>query len=438
MNDASGADPSTTDGPSGGALRRVALAAFIGTAIEFYDFFIYGTAAALVFGRVFFPGLGAAGALLAAFSVYAVAFLARPAGALLFGHFGDRLGRRSMLVVSLLLMGVSTAAVGVLPGFAAWGWWAPVALVVLRACQGVGLGGEWGGAALLIAEHAPPGRRGRYGAYLQLGPCAGFLVATGVFLGLSEGLSEAAFLGWGWRVPFLASTALVAVGLFVRLRIEESPLFEGRPEPVRVPAVTVLREHGRAVALGGGSIMVGYALFYLTTTYALAYATTALGLPRSLVLGLLLAGAVPQGLAAWWTAGCSDRLGRRRVLQLAGAAAVFWSLLLFPLLETGRPSLVALGIGGAMAVLGCLFGPIAAYLPELFPTQVRYTGVALTYNLGGVVGGATAPLVATRLTAAYGTAQPVGWYLAGIGLVSLLCLWALPETRGSDLALVAA
>lgn len=206
-------------------LRRVAAAALIGTAIEFYDFFIYGAAAALVFGGVFFPELSTVGALLAAFSVYAVAFLARPLGAVVFGHFGDRLGRRATLVVSLLLMGLSTVLVGVLPGYGAWGWWAPVALVVLRVCQGVGLGGEWGGAALLIAENAPAGRRGRYGAFLQLGPTIGFALANGVFLVLQLMLDERAFHSWGWRVPFLASLALVAVGLFVRLQIEETPLF---------------------------------------------------------------------------------------------------------------------------------------------------------------------------------------------------------------------
>ncbi|WP_145792781.1 MFS transporter [Kitasatospora atroaurantiaca] len=421
---------------AGPGLRRVAAAALIGTTIEFYDFFIYGTAAALVFGPVFFPELGATGALLAAFSVYAVAFLARPLGALLFGHFGDRLGRKATLVVSLLLMGVSTAAVGLLPGYRDWGIWAPLLLVLLRICQGVGLGGEWGGAALLLAEHAPPERRGRYGAYLQLGPCAGFFLATGVFLALSEGLSEAAFTGWGWRLPFLASLGLVAVGLFVRLRITETPVFREEAERAEAPALDVLREHGRTVLLGGGAIMVGYALFYLTTTYALAYATAGLGAARGLVLGLLMVGAVAKGAAAWFTAGRSDRWGRRRGLQAATVLATAWALVLFPLLETVRTPLVALALVGAMAVLGCLFGPVAAYLPELFPTRVRYTGAALTYNIGGVVGGATAPLVATRLTGAYGTAEPVGWYLAGVGLVSLLCLWALPETRGSDLSRV--
>ncbi|MGE7437687.1 MFS transporter [Kitasatospora sp. NPDC001175] len=414
-------------------LRPIAVSALIGTTIEYYDFFIYGTAVALVFGKVFFPELGRAGGLLASFSVYSVAFVGRPLGALVFGHFGDRLGRKTTLVVSLLLMGVSTVAVGVLPGYGSWGIWAPVALVVLRALQGFGLGGEWGGAALLLAENAPAERRGRYGGYLQLGPCLGFFAATGVFLLLSEVLSERAFADWGWRVPFLASVGLVATGLFVRLRIGETPVFARQTERAKAPAAEVLRGHGRTVLSAGGAIMIGYALFYLTTTYALAYATEQLGIGRGLMLALLLAGAVPKGAAAWYCAGLSDRWGRRRTLRLASALAVGWSLLLFPLLQTARTPLVALGVIGAMAVLGCLFGPVAAYLPELFPTRVRYTGASLAFNLGGVVGGATAPLVAARLTGMYGTAEPVGWYLAGIGVASLLCLYALPETRGPAL-----
>ncbi|MFJ3790308.1 MFS transporter [Kitasatospora sp. NPDC090091] len=438
----------TQDARRAAQLRRAAAAALIGTAIEFYDFFLYGTAAALVFGPVFFPELGTVGALLAAFSVYAVAFLARPVGAVVFGHFGDRLGRKATLVVSLLLMGLSTAAVGLLPGYGAWGWWSPVLLVVLRVCQGVGLGGEWGGAALLIAENAPAGRRGRYGAYLQLGPTSGFVLANGVFLVLRLTLDEGAFHAWGWRVPFLASLGLVAVGLFIRLRLEETPLFRAEAEagvgagvgagaPSRagaVPVLEVLRDHWRTVLVGCGAITVGYALFYVTTTYALAYATTGLGVSSTVVLSMLLLGAVGKGATVWVSARRSDAWGRRRTLQGATVLAVLWSPVLFPLLETVRRPLMFLALAGALVVLGCLLGPVAAYLPELFPTRVRYTGAALTYNLGGVVGGATTPLVATRLTETYGTAVPVGWYLVVLGVVALACLRLLPETSGADLA----
>ncbi|MFB7910179.1 MFS transporter [Kitasatospora sp. NPDC056076] len=419
-----------------GQLRRAAAAALIGTAIEFYDFFLYGTAAALVFGPVFFPGLGGAGALLAAFSVYAVAFLARPLGAVVFGHFGDRVGRKATLVVSLLLMGLATVAVGLLPGFAVWGWWSPALLVVLRVCQGVGLGGEWGGAALLIAENAPAGRRGRYGGFLQLGPSGGFVLANGAFLVLQLALDEGSFRAWGWRVPFLASLVLVAVGLFVRLRLAETPLFRADERRDRPPVVEVLREHWRPVLAGGGAITLGYALFYLTTTYALAYATSGLGVASTVVLAMLLVGAVGGAVTVWLSAAHSDRWGRRRTLRWAAGLAAGWSLVLFPLLETVRRPLMFLALAGAMVVLGCLMGPVAAFLPELFPTRVRYTGAALTYNLGGVVGGALTPLVATRLTGVYGTAQPVGWYLGVLGLVALGCLWLLPDTTGAELATV--
>lgn len=416
-------------------LGRVAVAAFAGTAIEYYDFFLYGMAAALVFGREFFPALDAAGALLAALSVYAVAFVARPVGAVLFGHFGDRLGRKAVLVVSLLLMGLSTAAVGLLPGYGRWGIWAPVALVLLRFCQGLGLGGEWGGAALLLAEYAPPGRRGRYAGYLQLGPCAGSVLATGVFLVLSAGLSGRDFAAWGWRLPFLASLLLVGVGLFVRLRIDETPVFADSEPPVRaaLPAVEVLRDHWRPVLLGAGALSFGYALFYLSNTYALAYTTGQLGVDRTLMLTLQLLASPAGALAVWFGAGGSDRWGRRRTLLVATVLAAGWSLVVFPLLESLRASLMLLALVGASALLGVLLGPMGAYLPELFPTRVRYTGAALTYNLGGVLGGATAPLLATRLTAAYRTAVPVGWYLAVLGAASVLCLCALPETGGRDL-----
>ncbi|GAA1985362.1 MFS transporter [Kitasatospora viridis] len=418
-------------------LGRVAAAAFVGTAIEFYDFVLYGMAAALVFGHEYFPGLGPAGALLAALSVYAVAFLARPVGAVVFGHFGDRVGRKAVLVTSLLLMGLATAAVGVLPGYGRWGVWAPLALVVLRFCQGLGLGGEWGGAALLVAEYAPRGRRGRYSGYLQLGPSAGSALATGVFLAVSLGLSERQFQSWGWRLPFLGSLLLVGVGLFVRLRIAETPVFAralSRPSGEGgAPVLEVLRRHWRVVLLGTGMLSFGYALHYLSSTYALGYLTGQLGVSRTVLLALQLTVAPIGALTVWYSAGLSDRWGRRRTVLLGTALASCWSLLLFPVLETLRRGLMLLALAGTVLLEGVLLGPVAAYLPELFPTRVRYTGAALTYNLGGVIGGGTAPLLAARLTAAYGTAAPVGWYLAGLGAVAACCLLALPERGGCDL-----
>lgn len=347
------------------------------------------------------------------------------------------MGRKAVLVVSLLLMGLSTAAVGLMPGYGRLGVWSPVLLVLLRFCQGIGLGGEWGGAALLLAEYAPVRRRGRCGGYLQLGASVGSALATAVFLALSLGLTEGEFIDWGWRLPFLGSLVLVGVGLFVRLRIAETPVFAAAETAARspLPLLTVLRAHWRTVLLGGGLLCFGYALFYLTGTYALGYATGQLGLDRTLMLSLQLLAAPGGALAIWFGASYSDRWGRRRSMLAAFGLAIVWSPFFFPLLETLRPALLLFAMIITGLLTGLLLGPVGAYLPELFPTSVRYTGAALTYNLGGVVGGATAPLLATRLTAVYGTATPVGWCLAALGAASVLCLLALPETNGQDLSL---
>ncbi|GAA0472869.1 MFS transporter [Streptomyces olivaceiscleroticus] len=417
------------------SLRRVAVASFIGTAIEFYDFYIYGTAAALVLNQAFFPTLDPVNATLASFSTYAVAFAARPLGSIVFGHFGDRVGRKSVLVVSLLLMGLSTAFVGLLPGYATLGIWAPLLLILLRFVQGIGLGGEWGGAALLAVEHAPKKRRGLYAAFPQLGPSVGFFAATGIFWLLSSSLDDAAFRSWGWRIPFLLSFLLVAVGLFVRLKISETPVFAkamDAQEASKVPTLDVLRGHWRELLLGAGGMIIAYGLFYTATTYCLAYATGTLGIPRSTMLGLSLVACLFLAAGTWLAATRSDGAGRRKLILTGTGLAIVWGLLLFPLLDTESPVLVALALGGALFCMGVVYGPMGAYLPELFATRVRYSGASLAYNLGGVLGGAVSPLIATRLQSAFGSSS-VGWYVSAMAVVSLLCVVVLPETREREL-----
>jgi metabolite-proton symporter len=424
---------------SGNSPARVISAVLVGTTVEFYDFFIYGTAAALVFGHVFFPQLTPLNGLLAAFSVYAVGFLGRPTGAAVFGYLGDRIGRRRALIGSLLLMGVCTTVVGLLPDYSDWGIWAPVSLTALRYLQGVGLGGEFGGASLMATEHAPPGRRGLYGACVPLGPCLGFALATGMFWTLSVLLTGAQMQAWGWRLPFLASVVLVAFGLFARLRVAETPAFvqlraqeaqTDRAEPS--PLSTVCRGHWRALLLGAGSVMTGSVLFYITTVWSLSHAANDLHVPSTRMLGLLMVANVFLGAGTFLGALLSDRYGRRRVVLGGTLAALVWSPLLVPLLDTGRVPLMLLGLAGAMAVLGTAHGPIPAFLPELFPPAVRCSGASLSYNIGTLCGGALAPLIATRITASIGS-YAVGWYLVAVCLGSLLCVRALPRVGDQGL-----
>ncbi|MEU6842108.1 MFS transporter [Streptomyces sp. NPDC046716] len=417
------------------SLRRVAVASFIGTAIEFYDFYVYGTAAALVLNDAFFPNLSDLNGTLASFSTYAVAFAARPLGSLVFGHFGDRVGRKSVLVASLLLMGLSTACVGLLPGYSTLGVWAPILLVLLRFLQGVGLGGEWGGAALLAVEHAPRGKRGLFAAFPQLGPSVGFFAATGIFWLLSETLSDDAFTSWGWRVPFLLSFLLVAVGLFVRLKISETPVFQkvmDQQEASRAPAFEVFKRHPKEILLGAGGMVIAYGLFYTATTYCLAYGTKTLGVPRGTMLTTQLVACLFLAAGTWLAATRSDAGGRRRMVLIGSGIAIAWGLVLFPLMDSEQPVLIALALGGALFCMGVVYGPMGAYLPELFGVRVRYSGASFAYNLGGVLGGAVAPLVATRLQGSFGSAS-VGWYVSAMAVVSLLCVLALPETREREL-----
>ncbi|KUO22885.1 MFS transporter [Streptomyces dysideae] len=411
-------------------MLRLAAASLAGTAIEFYDFFVYGTAAALVLGPLFFPTFSPLAGTLAAFGTFGVGFVARPLGSVLFGHIGDRCGRRPVLVASLLLTGASTVAVGCVPTYDTIGVAAPVLLLVLRFLQGLGLGGEWGGAVLLTVEHAPAERRGLWSSFPQIGPALGFLLANGVVLGLSATLTDAQFAQWGWRVPFWAAGVLAVVGLWLRSSLAESPSFLGIDDHARVPLAEVVRDHWRLVLLTAGALAVGYAIFYAVTTWSLAYATERLGVSRTVMLTCIMAAVLVKGSLTPVAALLGDRYGRRPLCLAGCAAAAVWMFPMVALLATGEPLLMFLGFLGAMLAFVTMFAVIAAYLPELYEPRVRCTGAAVGYNLGGVVGGALTPIVATALVEHSGRVPwGVGAYLTGIALLSLGCFALLPETR---------
>ncbi|BBV98779.1 MULTISPECIES: MFS transporter [Pseudomonas] len=414
---------------------RVATASFIGTAIEFYDFYVYATAAALVIGPVFFPSGSGTAQMLAAFLTFGIAFLARPLGSALFGHFGDRIGRKSTLVASLLLMGVSTTAIGVLPGYDSIGVWAPIILCLLRFGQGLGLGGEWGGAALLATENAPAGKRAWFGMFPQLGPSIGFLAANGLFLTLALVLSDEQFREWGWRVPFLLSAALVLVGLYVRLKLEESPVFAkavARHERVKMPVVDLFSKYWVPTLLGAAAMVVCYALFYISTVFSLSYGVTTLGYSRETFLGLLCFAVVFMALATPLSAWLSDRYGRKPVLIVGGLLAVASGFTMEPLLTSGSTTGVALFLAIELFLMGVTFAPMGALLPELFPTHVRYTGASAAYNLGGIVGASAAPFFAQKLVNMGGLSW-VGGYVSAAAVISLIAVLCLKETRNTEL-----
>ncbi|MET9517257.1 MFS transporter [Streptomyces sp. NPDC002994] len=413
-------------------MARLAAASLAGTAIEFYDFFVYGTAAALVLGPLFFPTFSPLAGTLAAFGTFAIGFISRPLGSVIFGHVGDRYGRRPVLFASLLLTGIATVAVGCVPTYGSIGVAAPVLLLVLRFLQGLGLGGEWGGAVLLTAEHAPANRRGLWTSFPQIGPPVGFLLANGTMLALSASLTDAQFAAWGWRVPFWAAGLLAAAGLLLRTSLAETPQFKQLAETDKratVPLAEVVRDHWRLVLLTAGALAVGYAVFYTVTTWSLAYATEHLGVSRTVMLACIMGAVAISGVVTPFAAMLGDHYGRRPLCLLGCAAAALWTFPMVALLQTAEPLLMFLGFVGALLSFITMFAVIAAYLPELYEPRVRCTGAAVGYNLGGVVGGALTPIVATAVAHGGGPPWGVAVYLTAIALLSLGCFALLPETR---------
>jgi metabolite-proton symporter len=413
-----------------GSIRNVAVASLIGTTIEWYDFFLYGTAAALVFNRLYFPTFDPRMGTLAAFGTYTVGFVARPIGGIVIGHYGDRIGRKSMLVLTLIVMGVATFGIGLLPTYQQVGMWAAVALVLLRIAQGFGVGGEWGGAVLLAVEHAPAHARGFYGSWPQIGVPAGLLLSTLVFA-LAARLPEEQFYAWGWRVPFLLSIVLVGVGLIIRLRIVETPAFarvkESRSE-ARRPILEVLRDHPKEVLLAMGARIAENGSFYVYTVFVLVYATQKVGIERQTVLNGILLGAACMLLAVPLFGALSDRLGRRPVYLFGAGVTALFAYPLFWLLDTGRAPFVWLALVVALAFAHSpMYGPQAAFLSELFGTRVRYSGASLGSQLSSVIAGGLSPFIATALLP-YGRGA-LACYVAGMALITLVAVWLASETR---------
>lgn len=421
-------DPAATPASA----RRVLIASLVGTAVELFDFHIFTTAASLVFGKVFFPTSSPAAQQFLSYATFGIAFIARPIGALLFGHFGDRLGRKSTLVVSLLTMGIATIAIGVLPGYDTIGWAAPAILCVLRFAQGLGIGGEWGGAVLLAVENAPPGHRARYGMFPQFGAPLGFMAGTATFLLLGLIVAPQQFESWAWRLPFLASAILVGIGLWVRLRLTETPEFEAamsRAAPAPMPILELVRDYPRQVICGTLALTVAFAIFYLSTAFALGYGTKALHFDRQAFLGIQII-AISFMIVGTLIAGpWADRSNPRQVILIGCGMTLAPGLLLAPLMGSGSLALVCLLLSLSLLVVGIHHGPSSTFLSGLFPPRVRYTGSAVCYSLAGIVGGGFTPVVAQALVA-QGGLPFVGYYVMGLGLVSTLALIALrPEAR---------
>ncbi|MFE7841150.1 MFS transporter [Streptomyces sp. NPDC057474] len=461
---ASPSSPSSSQAESSKA-PKVAAASLIGTTIEYYDFAVYGTASALVLGPAFFPSGNATVSSLAAFLTFAAAFLSRPLGVVLFGTIGDRLGRRQALVASLLLMGIATVGVGLLPTYETAGLLAPVLLVTLRLLQGVSMGGEWGGAVLLAAEHAPPGRRALYAAVPNVGPSLGFLLSSAVILPTLNIVGRDGFTDWAWRVPFLLSSVLVVVGLWVRTTVSESPVFKAEllraatesgagagagagsgpgagsnsvaspaSSASRFPLRTLIARHPGRLLLGTGAAIGGSAVYYLTIVYSLSYGPKTLGIPQNTMLTAASIGAAAGIAITLPVARLADRIGRRPIMLTGAAGCVVWAVPMYASLSSGNALVITGAYTVGLMLLALMFSPVAAFLAELFPARLRYTGASAAFILANTLGGGFAPLVATWLNSQWSSPLVLGFYTGGLCLVSLLCLLALPETREDDFA----
>lgn len=428
--------PPSLPSPPASSVRRVIVASLIGTSLEWYDFFIYGTAAALVFNKLFFPTFDPLIGTLLSFATFAVGFIARPLGGIVFGHYGDKIGRKNVLVVTLLLMGIATFLVGLLPTYASIGIWAPIGLVVLRFLQGIGLGGEWGGAVLMTLESGDPKRRGLNASWPQVGVPIGLLLSNGVLSLMGGIVSEDAFETWGWRVPFLLSGLLVVVGLWIRRSLAESPLFaeeaakDARPE---APIMEVLRNHRRQVLLAIGARVGVDVAFYTFVLFITTYVATYLALPKSYALNAVLVAAALQIVAIPWFGHLSDRYGRRPVYIGGAVGAAVWVLVFFRLLDTGNFVLILIAAAVALFLHAAMYGPQASFISEMFPTRVRYTGASMGYQLAGIVGGGLAPIIATALLDRFDSSFAVSLYVVAMLAVTVICVLISPETSKADL-----
>jgi MHS family shikimate/dehydroshikimate transporter-like MFS transporter len=416
-------------------LHSIVWASTVGTIIEWYDFLIYGTAAALVFNKLFFPTLDPLAGTLAAFATYAVGFGARPLGGIIFGHYGDRLGRKAMLMLTMLIMGVGTFLIGCLPTYSQIGIWAPVLLVVLRVLQGIGVGGEWGGAVLMVIEHAPEGKRGLYGSLVQIGFPAGIAASTGTFLLLTM-LPESSFLAWGWRIPFLVSAILVGVGLFIRLRIAETPAFEKLQAEQNVasrPLADLLANNKRELLISVGLKVSEVAWVYIMTVFIIAYGVS-IGLARPLILNSILLAALLEFITMPLFGWASDQVGRRPMFIAGALLSAICAFAVFALIDTKNPTIVMLSIAVIVSIThAMMFGPEAAFLPELFGTKTRYTGCSIGCQVAAAISGGLAPVVATGLLGWSGATWPISIYLVVLAAITLASALASVETKDLNL-----